>query len=221
MVAVLVENREKNISTTSTNFRHERLQTSTGHQVYAHYRETENIRPADKMTKKNPAAKGNPGAPAGPDDQHEVDITTLAEETSYTGAAHAPRSLKDALQAAGRGIINNPTDSASEEDYDDQFNKHVAVRMSTEDGPSKRRAEPHPLLNMSGSGPTTGSSNSELSTSSELSSEAAQLEDLSVLKRSKLYAVESDDKELRAILKHGMQMVSIFIVPWCRRQADG
>lgn len=152
-------------------------------------------------------AKRNPAAPAGLGGRHGDDSGTLTEEFSVINADHAPHFLREALQSAGRGIATTPTDSASEEDYDDQFNKPVAVLMTTEDGPSKRHAPPHHLLR-SGSGVKTTIQDSEPRTPSDISSEAGQLEDLTITTRTKMYAVESDDKELRAILKRGMQRVS-------------
>lgn len=153
-------------------------------------------------------ANMNTASPQGIGDHHGKDTMTPPEDPSHVNKSDAPHSLRDALQSAGGGDVTTPTDSTSEEDYDDKFNKPVAVLMSTGNGRAKRPALPNHLPR-SGSGLKTTLQNSDLSTPSDVSWEAGHLADLSIPRGTKLYAVESDDKELRAILKRGMQRVSI------------
>lgn len=155
-------------------------------------------------------AKMDTISPAGLGNHHGDDEITPPEDASYVNQPYAPHSLRDALQSAGGGDVTTPTDSASEEDYDDKFNKPVAVLMSIGKGSGKRPAPPNHLPR-TGSGLKTALQNSYLSTPSDVSSEAGQLADLAIPKGTKLCAVGSDDKELRAILKRGMQRVSTFL----------
>lgn len=134
------------------------------------------------------------------------DSSSPSQEVSHISSSHAPHSLRDALRTAEGGTGSNSTESTSEEDYDDRPEEPVAVVVRRRKGKDPERANPR---SRSGSNPakvaavTVGPK-----TPSDISSEVADLDDEAALKVTKLYTVASDDKELRAILKRGMQRVS-------------
>lgn len=138
---------------------------------------------------------------------HEDDATTTPGEEPYLEFSHTPHSLRDALRTANGGRTIAPTDSTSEEDYDDQSKKPVMVLMRRRKEPTKDPGQPHPVLK-SGSALKAAIMSSEPTTPSDVSSEADKLDDVPVPKGVQLYAVAPNDKELRAILKRGMQRVS-------------
>lgn len=118
------------------------------------------------------------------------------------------RALRQALRTADGGAIATPSESASEEDYDDESRKPVAVLLR------RRKGQEHaPSLPRSGSNLKISATSSGVATPSEASSEVGQIEDVSALKGAKVYTIASDDKELRDILRRGMQRVSSDV--WC------
>lgn len=133
-------------------------------------------------------------------------ISTPGDE-SYLEFTHAPHSLRDALRSANGGGPSTSTDSTSEEDYDEQSKKPVAVLMRRRKEPVKEAGQANPLLR-TGSNLKTAMMNSEPTTPSDVGSEMDKTEAISLPKGAKLYAVAPDDKELRAILRRGMQRVS-------------
>lgn len=136
----------------------------------------------------------------------ESPTTTLGDD-SYLEFTHAPHSLGDALRAANGGNESTPTDSASEEDYDEQSKKPIAVLMRRRKASAKDPGQPNPLVR-TGSALKAALLSSEATTPSEFGSDVDKLEGVSVPKGAKLYAVAPNDKELRAVLKRGMQRVS-------------
>lgn len=124
----------------------------------------------------------------------------------------APFSLRQALRSAQGVGASTPTDSTSEEDYDEDTKKPVAVLL--------RRSKEKERPGLQGSLPRSGSSlkiataSGEPLTPSDVSSEADALDahQMASLKGAKLYTVASDDKELREILKRGMLRVSCHVV---------
>lgn len=150
----------------------------------------------------------SPAAPADLSAHQGVDSTTSTPgDDSYLEFTSAPHSLRDALRSANGGGPLTPTDSTSEEDWDDQAKKPVAVLMRRRKESENDPGRPSPLPR-SGSALKTAITNGEPSTPSDVGSEGDKLEPMSVPKSSKLYAVAPNDKELRAILKRGMQRVS-------------
>jgi sterol O-acyltransferase len=117
----------------------------------------------------------------------------------------SPQALRQALRSTDNGLISTPPESASEEDYDDESQKPVAVllrrRKNKENASSLARTGSNLKISATGSG---------VATPSEASSDAGGLEDVNVntLKGAKVYTIASDDKELRDILRRGMQRVS-------------
>lgn len=154
------------------------------------------------MTDQGTAATADPNVHQGDDS-----TTSTPGDESYLEFTHAPHSLRDALRSANGGGVITPTDSTSEEDYDEQSKKPVAVLMRRRKEPAKEYGQPSPLLR-AGSSLKTAVMNSEPTTPSDVASEVDKLEAISVPKGAKLYAVAPNDKELRAILKRGMQRVS-------------
>lgn len=124
---------------------------------------------------------------------------------SYFAMSGPPRALRQALRTAGSGSIATPSES-SEEDYDDESRKPVAVLLRRRKG-----QENAPSLPRSGSNLKTSAAGSGVATPSDGSSEAGHLEDVTALKGAKVYTIASDDKELRDILRRGMNRVSIVI----------
>ncbi|KAJ0119110.1 MBOAT family protein [Diaporthe amygdali] len=122
------------------------------------------------------------------------------EETYFTRNT-SPRALREALQLANSGKISTPSESASEEDYDEQSQKPIAVlRLNRKR--EKNQAAAHPT---SGSKSKASEGTSEVATPSSASSENGTLEDVASLRGAKVYTIASDDKELREILRRGMQ----------------
>lgn len=155
------------------------------------------------MTYQSPPASADLSA-------HQGVGTTIStpDDDSYLEFTSAPRSLRDALRSANGGGPLTPTDSTSEEDWDDQNKKPVAVLTRRRKESANEPGRPSPLPR-SGSALKTAIMNSEPNTPSDVGSEGDKLEPISVPKGAKLYAVAPNDKELRAILKRGMQRVSI------------
>lgn len=135
--------------------------------------------------------------------------TTTPGDESYLEFSHTPHSLRDALRSASGPGAATPTDSTSEEDYDDhlQSKKPVAVFMKRRKESAKEPVQPNPLLR-SGSALKAAVLSSEPTTPSDAGSEVDKMDGISVPKGAKLYAIAPNDKELRAILKRGMQRVS-------------
>lgn len=127
------------------------------------------------------------------------------EEAYFTRNNNSPRALREALRLAGKGEISTPSESASEEDYDEESQKPIAVlrlnQRHEKDGPT--------TIPMSGSKLKVSEGTGEVATPSDASSENGTLEDISSLRGAKVYTVASDDKELRDILRRGLQRVSI------------
>lgn len=151
-------------------------------------------------------------------------LTDQAQNTSkpsrqdaHTINGHVPHSLRDALTTANGGGAITPTDSTSEEDYDDYSRDSTTTLRRRRKGQVQQRPDPG---SRSGSNLRTTVMNSGTATPSDGSSEVGNMDDLAPLKGSRLYAVASDDKELRAILKRGLQRVSgkNIITSWVSRQ---
>lgn len=122
-------------------------------------------------------------APADPRVHRSNDLATNSQ----------PHSLRDALKDAARRNSSSASASTSEEDYDDKINKPVAllVQQNTKSGGNMKAV---PM-------------NSGQSTPSDASFDAS-VENVTVLKGAKVYTIAPDDKELRDILKKGLQRVS-------------
>lgn len=133
------------------------------------------------------------------------DSSSPSQEVFHVNDGRASYSLRDALRTANGGRASAPTDSTSEEDYDDCSKEPVAVLVRRRKGKNQERAI---LGSRSGSNLKVATMASGPATPSDVSSEAGNLDDVAALKGAKLYTVASDDKELRAILKRGMQRVS-------------
>lgn len=119
---------------------------------------------------------------------------------SYFAMSGPPRALRQALRTAGSGSLATPSESTSEEDYDDESRKPVAVLLR------RRKGKEHaPSLPRSGSNLKTSATGSGVATPSDGSSEAGHLEDVNALEGAKVYTIASDDKDLRDILRRGMQ----------------
>lgn len=133
------------------------------------------------------------------------DSSSPPQDESYINKSRAPQSLREALRSANGGGASTPTDSTSEEDYDDESNKPVAVlvRRRKETEPGRPAFVPRSSSNLKVAAMSSGPA-----TPSDVSSEAGNLDDVAALKGARLYTVASDDKELRDILKKGMQRVS-------------
>jgi hypothetical protein len=131
-----------------------------------------------------------------------------SKEEEYFPGSREPRALREALRLAGSGMISTPSESASEEDYDEESQKPIAV-LRLNKGPAKEQA---PKSSTTGSklkvGKVTGEE-AAAPTPSDVSSEHGTLDDISSLKGAKVYTIAADDKELREILRRGLQRVSI------------
>ncbi|KAG8168916.1 hypothetical protein KVR01_001665 [Diaporthe batatas] len=124
------------------------------------------------------------------------------EEAYFTRNSESPRALRDALRLAGRGAISTPSESASDEDYDDEAQKPIAVlRLNKSHETDGATTNP-----TSGSKLKASDATGEVTTpTSDVSSENVILEDITSLRGAKVYTVASDDKELREILRRGLQ----------------
>lgn len=129
-----------------------------------------------------------------------------SNEEAYFTRNNEPRALREALRLAGSGKISTPSETASEEDYDEESQKPIAV-LRLNKMPEKEHV---PKLPTSGSKlKVSGVTGEPSTTPSDVSSENGTLEDISSLRGAKVYTVASDDKELREILRRGLQRVSI------------
>lgn len=126
------------------------------------------------------------------------------EEAYFTRNNNPPRALREALRLAGSGRISTPSESASEEDYDEESQKPIAVLRLNK----KREKDQATTLPASGSKLKVSEGTGEVATPSDVSSETGSLEDISSLRGAKVYTIASDDKELREILRRGVQRVS-------------
>lgn len=118
-------------------------------------------------------------------------------------------SLRDALRSAnggGDGVVT-PIDSTSEEDYDDDSKNPVAVLLQTSKDAHSQAAKTPASAPASGSSLKVAMASEPSTPVSDMSVDGASLDDLSTLQGAKVYAVASGDKELRAILKRGVQRV--------------
>ncbi|KAK1477220.1 MBOAT family protein [Colletotrichum cuscutae] len=116
--------------------------------------------------------------------------------TTSLAASREPRSLRDALRATGRAASATPSESPSEEDYDDP-------KLSAR--PRKGRAPVRP-----GASPLKNSSNRErkLSLDGSTLSETSSIDDEPLRDgsgRLKTYVLSPDDRELRDVLKRGLE----------------
>lgn len=136
-------------------------------------------------------------------DRNET-ISHTSNEEAYFTRNNPPRALRNALRLAGSGRISTPSESASEEDYDEESQKPIAVLRLNK----KREKDPATTLPRSGSKLKVSEGTSEAATPSDVSSETGSLEDISSLRGAKVYTIASDDKELREILRRGVQRVS-------------
>ncbi|ROV96275.1 hypothetical protein VMCG_07703 [Cytospora schulzeri] len=130
---------------------------------------------------------------------HYGDKTNTAPGDSYFEMNGSARALRQALKTRDSGSISTPSESASEEDYDDESRKPVAVLLRR-----RKEKEQAPSLPRTGSNLKISATSSGMETPSETSSETGHLEDVSALKGAKVYTIASDDKELRDILRRGM-----------------
>ncbi|KAL1867733.1 Sterol O-acyltransferase 2 (Sterol-ester synthase 2) [Diaporthe australafricana] len=148
---------------------------------------------------------GNGAAgPAGPMIQ-DGSVHNKSTEDAYFTRKHSPRALREALRLADRGKISTPAESASEEDYDEESQRPVAVLRLN----GRREKDEAATTPVSSSKLRSSEGASEVATSSDMSSENGALEDVSSLRGAKVYTIASDDKELREILRRGLQRVSI------------
>lgn len=155
---------------------------------------------SETLTAQQMADHGTPApAPAGPW-AHQRD------QSANPGSPTQPHSLRDVLREAAGRSSSNTSVSTSEEDYDDKTNKSgdpVAVLLHTKKDDAAR----------AGGGGNSNNSfnaatmNSGQTTPSDTSFEAT-IDHVAVLKGAKVYTIASDDKELRDILKKGLQRVS-------------
>ncbi|KAI7777174.1 hypothetical protein LA080_003906 [Diaporthe eres] len=145
------------------------------------------------------AANGTAGS-AGPRTKDETNPHAPDEEAYFTRNP-PPRALREALRLAGSGRISTPSESASEEDYDEESQKPVAVLRLN----GKREKEQATKLPASGSKLKLSEGASEAATPSDVSSENGTLDDITSLRGAKVYTIASDDKELREILRRGVQ----------------
>lgn len=114
--------------------------------------------------------------------------------------SNQPHSLRDALRNAANRNPSSTSGSTSEEDYDDKTLNPVAVLLQAktgEAGPSS-----HPGISLQAATMESGQT-----TPSDASFEA-NVDNVAVVKGAKVYTIASDDKELRDILKKGLQRVS-------------
>lgn len=126
--------------------------------------------------------------------QQMADCGTSAPAESR-GNDPRPHSLRDALRAATARHSSSTTSlssSASEEDYDAKTHQPVAVLLQRKDPDSS---------------PKTVAMDSGESTPTDTSFEASVAKS-APRKASKVYTIISDDKELREILRRGLQRVS-------------
>lgn len=131
-------------------------------------------------------------------------VPHASNEEAYFTRNNPPRALREALRLSGSGRISTPSESASEEDYDEESQKPVAVLRLNK----KREKDQTTTLPASGSKLKLSEGTNEAATPSDVSSENGSLEDLSSLRGAKVYTIASDDKELREILRRGVQRVS-------------
>ncbi|KUI72646.1 Sterol O-acyltransferase 2 [Cytospora mali] len=144
------------------------------------------------------ADKGT-AAPADLKVHHGSKLSTPPPD-SYFSMNGSARALRQALRTANSGTPSTPPESASEEDYDDESRKPVTVLLR------RRNEKEHaPSLPRNGSNLKISASSSGVATPSDASSEAGSLDDVGALKGAKVYTIASDDKELRDILRRGMQ----------------
>lgn len=148
------------------------------------------------------AANGAAG-PMGARTRDETVPGTSNEET-YFERKTSPRALREALRLAGSGKISTPSESASEEDYDEESQKPIAVLRLN----NKREKDQTTTLPAVGSKLKVSEGTGGAATPSDASSENGTLEDISSLRGAKVYTIASDDKELREILRRGVQRVS-------------
>lgn len=100
-----------------------------------------------------------------------------------------------------------PIDSTSEEDYDDYAKKPVAVLLQGNKDAHSQAATTPASAPPSGSSLKVAMASEPPTPINDLSVDGASLNDLSTLNGAEVYAVASGDKELRAILKRGVQRV--------------
>lgn len=132
---------------------------------------------------------------------HGSDATGPPRGDSRVDISHAPRALRDALRTAHGGIPSTPPDSTSEEDYDD-YAKKPLVRRRKGRGQEQVNGRPRSASNLN-----IATMISDTTTPSDASSEAGNLNDAAAIKAATLYTIAADDKELRAILRRGLQRV--------------
>lgn len=140
--------------------------------------------------------------PAGLRPDHGADAGGPRRGDSWVDISHAPRALREALGTAHGGSPSTPPDSTSEEDYDDYAKKPLLRRRKA------RGQEQVDGRTRSASNLNIATMVSDATTPSDASSEAGNLNDAAALKAATLYTIAADDKELRAILRRGLQRVS-------------
>ncbi|POS72864.1 MBOAT family protein [Diaporthe helianthi] len=124
------------------------------------------------------------------------------EEAYFTRNNNSPRALREALRLAGRAGISTPSESASDEEYDGESQKPIAVLRLNK----THEKYGDTTLPMSGSKLKVSEGTREVATPSDASSESGiLLDDISSLRGAKVYTVATDDKELREILRRGLQ----------------
>lgn len=123
-----------------------------------------------------------------------------APTESSLSDSNQPHSLRDALREATSRKSSLTSASTSEEDYDDNTHQPVAVLL-------KRNKDDSDSSSQLGNDLRTATMASGQTTPSDASFEAT-VDNVAVLKGGKLYKIASDDKELRDILRKGLQRVS-------------
>ena len=134
----------------------------------------------------------------------EETVPNTSNEETYFTRNTPPRALREALRLAGSGKISTPSESASEEDYDEESQKPIAVLRLNK----KREKGQATTLPAVGSKLKVSEGTAGTATPSDASSENGTLEDITSLRGAKVYTIASDDKELREILRRGAQRVS-------------
>lgn len=123
-----------------------------------------------------------------------------AAYTSSPQDSNQPHSLREALREATSRKSSTASTSTGEEDYDDNTHQPVAVLLERKRDGAGSSSQP-------GSSLRGATMDSGQTTPSDSSFEVA-VDKVAVLKGAKVYKIAADDKELRDILKKGLQRVS-------------
>jgi sterol O-acyltransferase len=131
------------------------------------------------------------------------------------GPVNRPSSLRDAIQASSRHIegFGPPSESASEEDYDEQSNKPPVTLLLRRRGKQSSPADGPKRANGTTNSHPTAVLNSRGSSDVSIVSENSSFEELQTLNTSGLasrgdtqtFVVTADDKEFREVLRRASQ----------------